>query len=158
MLGSDRLEVLGEIGLGHGRQHRDAILVTLAAPDDELVGGELDVLDAESAALEDPQPGAVEQARHEVWHPVESVEHGTDLVAGKDDRETRGPLCAHDAIEPGKVDLQHVPVRNRRALRAWFWVEAATRPSTASEERKRGPPAPPSRRDGAWPRRRRCTA
>jgi hypothetical protein len=27
--------------------------------------------------------------------------------------------------------------RNRRALRAWFWVEAATWPSTAREERKR---------------------
>jgi hypothetical protein len=40
-------------------------LVTLAAADDDLVGGELDVLDAESAALEDPQPGAVERACHE---------------------------------------------------------------------------------------------
>jgi hypothetical protein len=43
MLGSNCLEVLGQIGLGHRRQHRDPILVALAASDGQLVGGKVDV-------------------------------------------------------------------------------------------------------------------
>ena len=118
MLGSDRLEVPVQIGLGHGRQHRDAILVALAATDDDLVRGEVDVLDAEPAALEHPEPGPVQQAGHEAGHPLEPLEHGAHLVAGEDDRQALGALRAHDAIEPGKIDLQHVPVQEQEGAQS----------------------------------------
>ena len=107
--------MLGEIRVGHGRQHRNAILVALAAADDDLVGGEVDVLDSEPAALEHPEPGAVEQAGHEARHPVEPLEHGAYLVAREDDRQPLGALRAHDAVEPWEVDLQHVPVQEQKA-------------------------------------------
>jgi len=51
-LDPDNLEVPGQIGLGHGRQHRDAVLVTLAATDDHLVSVEVDLLGTEPAALD----------------------------------------------------------------------------------------------------------
>jgi len=76
MLSVDGLEVPREVGLGGGGEHRDPILVALAAADDDLVGGEVDVLDAEPAALEHPELGAVEQAGHEARHAVELLEHG----------------------------------------------------------------------------------
>jgi hypothetical protein len=69
MLGSDGLEVPCQIDLDHSGQHRDAIPVALAAADDDLVRGEVDVLDAEPTALEHPKPSAVQQACHEPWHP-----------------------------------------------------------------------------------------
>src|SRR5436853_4035860 len=48
------LQVLPEVTLDHFRKHRDAVLVTLPAADDDLVGGEVHVLNAKPAALEDP--------------------------------------------------------------------------------------------------------
>jgi hypothetical protein len=84
---------------------------TLAATDDELVGVEVDVLGAEPAALEHPEPGAVEQAGHEAGHPLEPLEHGADLVARQNNRQPLRALGAHDPVEPGKVGLQHVSVQ-----------------------------------------------
>ena len=75
--------------------------------------------------------------------PSKPLEHGADLVAGEDDRESFGALGADDTVQPGKVDFQHVPVKNRRALSAWFWVEAATWPLTASAVRKALTSGPP---------------
>jgi len=55
MLRPDLLEVPEEIGLHHGREHGHPVLVALATADDDLVGGEVNVLDTEPAALEQPQ-------------------------------------------------------------------------------------------------------
>jgi hypothetical protein len=65
MLSVDSLEVPREVGLGGGGEHRDPVLVAFAAADDDLVGGEVDVLDSEPAALEYPEgmANAVEEAR-----------------------------------------------------------------------------------------------
>src|SRR5207247_6677047 len=108
-------QMLGEIGLGHGRQHCNAILVALAATDDDLVGGEVDILDAEPAALEHAEPGAIEQAGHEARHAVEPLEHGAYLVAREDDGQPLGALGAYDAVEPREVELQPVAVQEQPA-------------------------------------------
>ena len=44
---------------------------------------------------------------------IESLEHGADLVAGENDRQPRGALGAHDAVEPRQVHLQHVLVQEQ---------------------------------------------
>jgi hypothetical protein len=64
-------------------------------------------------ALQDAKAGAIEQARHETGHAGEPLEHGADLVAGEDDRESFGALGADETIQPGKVDFQHVPVKEQ---------------------------------------------
>lgn len=61
MLALHPLQVLAEGGLGHGRQDGDAILGALPVADDDLVHREVDVLDAQAAAFEQAQPGAVER-------------------------------------------------------------------------------------------------
>ena len=91
----------------------NAVLVSPAAADDDLVGGEVGVLDAEPAPLEHAEAGAVEQAGHEARYAVELLEHGADLVAAEDDGQPLGALGTHDAVEPGKVDLQHVAVQEQ---------------------------------------------
>ena len=64
MLRPDIFQMADEPELGHGREHGDPVLVALAPADDDLIGGEVDVLHAEPAALEHPQARSVEQARH----------------------------------------------------------------------------------------------
>ena len=64
-------------------------------------------------ALQDAKARAIEQARHETGHAVKPLEHGADLVAGEDDRESFGALGPHDTVQPGKVDVQHVPVKEQ---------------------------------------------
>lgn len=54
-----------EIYLGDGGEHRDPVLVALAAANDDLAGGEVDVLDSEPAALENPAPGLERRAEAE---------------------------------------------------------------------------------------------
>ena len=68
---------------------------------------------AGSRRLEHPEPGAVEQAGHEAWHPLEPLEHGANLVARQENRQPLRALGAHDPVEPGKVDLQHVSVQEQ---------------------------------------------
>lgn len=110
MLRADILEMADEFGLDHPREHGDPVFVALAAADDDLIAGEVDVLDTEPATLEHPQPRPVQQASHEVRHALESLEHGADLIAREDDGQPRGALGAHDAIEPWQGDVQHVAV------------------------------------------------
>ncbi len=68
-------------GPGRPRQHHDAILVALAATDDELVAPQVDVVDAQPAAFHEPQSAAVEKLGHEpkraaaALHPVENGPH-----------------------------------------------------------------------------------
>jgi hypothetical protein len=118
MLRPDIFQMAEKPGLGHGREHGDAVLVALAAADEDLISGEVHVLHAEPAALEHPQACSVEQARHEAGRAIESLEHGADLVAGENDGQPRGTLGAHDAVEPREVHLQHVLVQEQRALSA----------------------------------------
>jgi len=54
MLLADALEMPRQRPLHRHRQHRHPVLVALAATDDDLVGREVDVLDAQPAALEHP--------------------------------------------------------------------------------------------------------
>jgi len=111
-------ELAAQIGLEHRRQHGDAILVTLATAHDDLVRREVHVLDAEAAAFEHAQTGAVEQARHQAGSTVEPLEHGAYLVTCEDDRQPLGAMGAHDAVQPGKVDREHVPIeKEERAQR-----------------------------------------
>src|SRR5438046_1844921 len=73
-------------------EDRDPVLVALAGPHDDVARLEVDVLHAKPSALEQPQAGAVEKARHELRRPRELCDHRAHLVAREDDREaTRTP-------------------------------------------------------------------
>src|SRR5437867_9684637 len=82
MLLADALQVPGEVRLHYGRQHRHPVLVALAAPHDDLVRPEIHALDAEAAALEEPEPGAIEKKRHESRRAREARDFGRPHVGG----------------------------------------------------------------------------
>ena len=50
-----------QVPLHGGGEHRDPILGALAVADDDQVGAEVDVLDAEARAFEQAQAGAIEK-------------------------------------------------------------------------------------------------
>lgn len=129
-------EVSFEVGLDRGRQHRDAVLLAFGAAHDKLVRHEVHILDPQPGTLEEAQPGPVHQERHPARHPVETLQNGADLVAAQDDAEPLWALRAYDVVQPTAVPLQ-APRGSGTAVRSgpWFWVDAATQPSTASEIR-----------------------
>src|SRR5262245_41506028 len=88
-------EVVGQICLADG----DAVLVALAGAQRELVGGEVDVLGARAAALQDAEAGTVEEAGHQPGDAVEPLEYRANLITGEDHRQPDRPLGSHDVVE-----------------------------------------------------------
>src|SRR5438045_2176924 len=84
-------------------EDRDPVLVALACPDDDVARLEVDVLHAKPSALEQPQAGAVEKARHELRRPRERCDHRAHLVAREDDREATRTPRAHQRVEPWQL-------------------------------------------------------
>jgi hypothetical protein len=112
------LEVGGQRGLDRGRQHRHPVLVALAVADDDLVRGEVDVLHAQAAALQQAKSRAVQQERHEPWHAVEPLQDGANLVPRQHDGEVQGPLGANDVVEPRKLDSEHLAVEEEQGAQS----------------------------------------
>ena len=112
VLGPDVLQVACEVRLHRGRKHRHAILVALAAADDDLVGAEVGVLDSQAAALEDAQTCPVEQAGHDArgrgaWALVPR--------RGRS-RERRVQSCA---ASPSGATITHSSLRRQAGARVY---------------------------------------
>ena len=69
------------------RQHRHAILESLAVADQDLAAREIDVLHAQPHALHDPHPGAVEEPAEQPVHAAQAREHRGHLLAREHDRQ-----------------------------------------------------------------------
>lgn len=137
-------DVADQVALDDGRQHRHSVLIALAGADDDLIAGEVDVLDPEAAALEHAQACSVEQAGHESGWAGEAVEERAHLVAREDHRESHGALGADDVVEPRQIDAEDVAVEEEKRAQRLVLVEAATWPSTARAVRKRVTSGAPS--------------
>jgi hypothetical protein len=103
-LGQVALEGLAQAG-GQGRI---AVLVALSGAHHELVHGEVDVLDAEAAALEKAQAGAVEEHRHELGDAAHGAEDAAHLLPAQHDGQALGRLGAHDAVHRAELAPEHL--------------------------------------------------
>ena len=103
-------EMVEERLLAGGGQHRHAVLLSLAIADVDLVAREVDVLDAQVQALQQPEPAAVQEPAHEEDHAVHVGEQLPRFVPGQNHRQAGGPLGADDALEQADLPLQDVPV------------------------------------------------
>src|SRR5947209_490319 len=118
MLSLHLAQLPGQRLLGHYRQHRDAILGALTVANDDLVHREVDVLHSQAGALEQAQPGAVEQTGHEAWRPVQLGDDCANLVASQDNRQVLRSPRPNDVVEPGKLLMQDVAIeKQQRAQR-----------------------------------------
>ncbi len=100
--GADGPQVRREVGLERGGKHRDAVLLALAVADEDLVAGEVEVLDAQAQRFHEPEARAVEQGRDEARLAAEAGEDAADLVAREDDGEARGRRARTSAVISGK--------------------------------------------------------
>ena len=117
-------------------EHRPAVARALAAPDDDPVAREIEILDSKAAALEQAQAGPVEERGHEAVGSGEAMEQVRHLRPTEHNRETEGSLGAHDVLEQGKSAPSRARYKKRIADRAWFRVDAETCWSTATDVRK----------------------
>jgi hypothetical protein len=125
-------QVPGQLGADDGRERRGPVLVALARADDDLIPPEIDILHSEPSALQEAQARAIQQG-HEAGSAAELTENGPHLLAGEHDWSSHWPPGPPNVVEPGHLLLENLAMRKSRALSAWFWVDAATFPSTASE-------------------------
>ena len=71
----------------HGRrEHRDTALVTLAFPNEDFASREVDILDPQSQALHQPEPGTIEQHCHDPRNAVKGGQQRAHLGPCEDDR------------------------------------------------------------------------
>src|SRR6185369_6203687 len=94
---------------------RRAITVSLAAPDDDLVPCEVDVLHTETAAFEESEPRAVEQRRHQPRRAVELCKDGTHLVAREDGRQATRRLGANEVVEPWEILPENLAIQEEES-------------------------------------------
>ena len=99
-------------------EDRDPVLVALAGPHDDVARLEVDVLHAKPSALEQPQAGAVEKARHELRRPRELCDHRAHLVTREDDREATRTTRAYQLVEPWQLHTNDLPVEEEACSRA----------------------------------------
>src|SRR5262245_62755150 len=82
--------------------------------DDDLIRSEIDVLDTQATAFQQAEPRSVEKERHQARHAVELREDGPNFLAREDDRQPLRRLGAHQAVEPGQFDVEHLAVEKEQ--------------------------------------------
>src|SRR5207249_6141362 len=101
----------------------------------DLVGGELDVLDAKVRALEEAKARSVQKHRHEAGNALQLVEDVGDLLAREDGWKAARLVGADDVREPGEVLAEHLAVQEKdRAER--LILRGCRDASAAGEERE----------------------
>lgn len=99
--------------LGCRGQHRDAVLISLAAPNQNLVSREIDILYAKLQTFENTQPRPVKEHRHQSRCSLQLVHHSPHLVPRKRDGKSHRPLCPRNAVDIFQRDLQELAVEER---------------------------------------------
>ena len=127
MLPFDCLKVSAK-GLLDGRgEHRVAVSVALPASNDDLIPGEIDIFDSEAATLHQPQPGPVEEHRHQPWRPLEAPEDESYLVLRQNYGQPFRPLGAHDALEEADLSVQNLTVKKQEGVQRLILRRAVKR-------------------------------
>ncbi len=75
---------------------------------------EIDVLDTQLETLHEAKTSAVEERDHEPGRAVQFGEHGTDLVARQDDRDTNRAPGVDEIVEVPEGAFQHVFVQKEQ--------------------------------------------
>jgi len=92
------------------RHDRDAILAALAAAHDDLAVVELQVLHPQLQRFHHAEPAAVEHVCDQAILTFHCGENRASLRCRAHDRQVRRRLGAYDAVAPGQLDFEHLPV------------------------------------------------
>src|SRR6266566_1592854 len=136
------LETLGE--------HGDAVAITFAPTHRDLVGGKVDVLDAQAQRLEETRARAVQHGADEPSGAGHTPKNRAYLLAREHHRHPRRPLGPHQRLEPADLGTKDLVIQKqdrgqRLILRRGEWPSllvntTLARAVTASRDKgRRGP-------------------
>jgi hypothetical protein len=94
------------------RQHGDPILHAFVIVHDDLMLGNVEILDTQSQTFHQPQPASVQQFRHESWGSGEMLNGFEGFVLGQDRGQAFG-LFGTNGIE-GKVERRFERVARQK--------------------------------------------
>jgi hypothetical protein len=80
-----RIEMPGQVGFDGGRKEGHPVFIALPATYEDLIRSEVHVLDAQARALQQAEPGAVEERRYQPRGAAELAQDRLYLVARQDD-------------------------------------------------------------------------
>jgi hypothetical protein len=103
---ADLLQVVQQRLPTRAREDGDAVVLPLAVPHRDLVALEVEVLDPHLEALQQSEPGSVQQLADEQHDAVQVAQDLLDLRARQDDGEALGALGADDALDQADILLQ----------------------------------------------------
>ena len=98
------------------REHRDAIFVTLAIPNDDLGASEVDVFDAKAQTFHEPNARAVKEFAHELGGSGHGGEHALDFRLAQDDRDSPGATRTDEIIHPIEVDVENFGIEEDEGI------------------------------------------
>ncbi len=99
-----------KLGAGDDGKRDDAVLAALGVADDDAIVAELDVLDAQTQALEKAHPGPVEDRRDERGDPFRRPMRRRTSARVRTVGKSSGPLGTDDGSRGGEVLLEDVAV------------------------------------------------
>ena len=83
-----------------------AVALALAVANEQLPRFEVDVLDPQPRAFQDPKARAVHELGHEEWRTAHAVDDAVDLTAGEHHRKTRDAAWALEILDPRRIGPQ----------------------------------------------------
>jgi hypothetical protein len=83
-------------------------------PNEQFHAGEIDVLDPQAQAVENPQPRPIQEKSHQARHAVKAAEHGTHFVAREDNRQPFRTFGADHAFNQARLDLEHISIKEEQ--------------------------------------------
>ena len=105
-----------EFGLQAGWQHGDPVFLPLAVADDDLIAVEVEVLDSQSQAFQQPHACPVEQPGNEPVSAVEPGQQAADFVAGENGGEALWPLGASKLADGAEVLVEDLMIEEDEGI------------------------------------------
>jgi hypothetical protein len=98
------------------RQHRQPIPPPLPIPDPQLPPLEIDVLNPQPQRLEQPQPAAPQQQRHDPRIPLEPRQHALHFFDRQHHGNPNRPPRPHHLPERPELPSDHIPIEEEQRI------------------------------------------
>jgi hypothetical protein len=112
--GTGQQDLLSQVGRYRLRQHHHAVLAPLAVTHHDDPAVEVHILDTQAHPFHEAHAGAIEQLGQQSHLVVKKLEQGAHLVAGQHAGNALFLGRSVQAIQPGKVDGQHLAVQKEQ--------------------------------------------
>ena len=98
------------------REHGEAVLLTFAVSDRNLVPFHVYIFDAQAQAFYEPEAGAVEEGGQEQRRSIHLAQERLDFGVGKDDGEPFGASGGGDSFKRRQGDAQYLSVEEQKRI------------------------------------------